>query len=684
MIARVKITTVRILILFTILGVLIPLLPSFTETVSALENGDCLDCHGEKDLTVVVGDKTISLYVDESGYALSIHGSNGITCTECHADVEKVPHQEKLNPVDCSNCHDQTAESYNGSVHAGPMTASGAGAACKDCHGTHDILSSDNPRSRTYPLNVPDTCGTCHNNEEIVGPAGAVYASYEAGQHGISTRKGMVGAAICTDCHGTHAIFSATNPESPASQQHIVETCGKCHKGTVEVFSQSIHGMLWSEGSDEGPTCKECHDPHQTLRVDKEDFLLGAVKTCGGCHQEDLETYRASYHGQITDLGFIRMAKCVDCHGAHDILPSDNPASLMSMDRRLDTCRKCHHNAEENFIGFAPHMDHSDSEKYPVEAAVFGLMSALLINVFLFFSAHTLLWFIRAMFEKIKKEGPPHLGNPTGRYFLRFNYYHRITHFLIFTSFVTLSLTGLPLKFHDTAWAKLLAAALGGFEVAGILHRMMGVVTFGYFALHLAFVAYLWISGRMKILDILWGPRSIVPQPNDAVDLTNNFKWFLGLGPRPKFGRFTYWEKFDYFAVFWGVALIGLSGLVLWIPEWFTKYLPGMVVNIAWIIHADEALLATGFIFLIHFFNTHLRVEKFPLDPVILTGRIDEEEMRHERPLEFALRREDGSLREIQTRPPDLWMKNFSRAVGWTFVIIGFALLVAMISVFFV
>ncbi|OGQ96745.1 MAG: hypothetical protein A2521_07335 [Deltaproteobacteria bacterium RIFOXYD12_FULL_57_12] len=311
-------------------------------------------------------------------------------------------------------------------------------------------------------------------------------------------------------------------------------------------------------------------------------------------------------------------------------------------------------------------------------------MGALLINVFLLFSVHTLLWFIRAMFEKLKKEAPPHLGNPSGRYFLRFNFYQRITHFLIFTSFVTLSVTGLPLKFHDYAWAKMLAHLLGGFEVAGVLHRMMGAVTFGYFAMHLAYIAYLAISGRMRIRDILWGPRSIVPQPNDAVEIATNFKWFLGLGPRPKFGRFTYWEKFDYLAVFWGVAIIGLSGLVLWFPELTTRLLPGMVVNIAWIIHADEALLATGFIFLIHFYNTHLRVEKFPLDPVILTGRIDEEEMRHERPNEFALRRQDGSLREIQTTEAPLWMKNFSKAVGWTFVVIGFALLIAMMSAFFV
>ncbi len=684
MIARVKITTVRILIVSIFLVGTAPFLPWFAVSASAFEDGECLECHGAQDLTVTRKDKVISLYVDENVHNNSIHGANGITCVDCHADVEEIPHAESLNPVECNNCHDEAAEVISDSVHSGESLLTGKGAFCKDCHGSHDILPADNNNSRLYPLNIPATCGICHSDEEVVGSAAAVSSLYEEGQHGISTSKGMLGAAICTDCHGSHAIKSVAESDSPANRDNVVATCSKCHVGANEVYAQSIHGKSYAEGVEEAPTCVGCHNPHSTLRIDRDEFLLNTVETCGECHHEPLMTYKASYHGQITDLGFTRMARCVSCHGAHDILPAEDPASMVSLERQLDTCRQCHPSAGENFIGFAPHLDHSNPEKFPVESAVFGLMTALLINVFLIFSVHTLLWFIRSMFEKLKGEAPPHLGNPSGRYFLRFNYYHRITHFLIFTSFVVLSLTGLPLKFHDTGWAKLLAAALGGFEVAGILHRMMGAVTFGYFAMHLGYVAYLWISGKMKLLDILWGPRSIVPQPQDAVDIANNIKWFLGMGPKPKFNRFTYWEKFDYLAVFWGVALIGLSGLVLWFPELSTKLLPGMVINIAWIIHADEALLATGFIFLIHFYNTHLRVEKFPLDPVILTGRIDEEELRHERPMEFAYRRQDGSLREIEATPPPLWLRNFSRVVGWTFVFLGVALLIGMMSAFFV
>lgn len=681
-----KMTTVRILLLIIMLGGVVPLNPVLTVRGWAMENSDCLDCHSDQDLVATREGHEVSLYVDEAVYAASVHGGNDIACNECHADAtdEHPDEFQVLEPVDCGSCHDEPTEVYASSIHASSFRTNGKVVTCADCHGTHDILGPQEPQSRVYPLNIPATCGSCHSDPEIVGEEAAVASDYEAGQHGISTGKGMLGAAICTDCHDDHGVLATTDSRSPANRENIIATCGQCHAGTVATYFTSSHGMARKDGSEEAPTCGDCHNPHNTSRVDRAAFQLGMVETCGACHHEDYATYRASYHGQITGLGFTtRMAKCVDCHGAHQILPSDNPASLMSEANRLQTCRKCHTSAQENFTGFAPHLDHGDHEKFPVESVVFGLMSALLLNTFLFFSVHTLLWFIRGLFEKLKKEGHPHLGNPTGRYFLRFNYYHRITHFLIFTSFVTLSVTGLPLKFHDYAWAQTLAHLLGGYEVAGILHRMMGAVTFGYFAMHLAYLAYLAISGKMRVIDMLWGPRSIVPQPNDAEELVGNFKWFLGLAPRPKFGRFTYWEKFDYLAVFWGVALIGLSGLILWLPEFFTRFIPGEVVNIAWIIHADEALLATGFIFLIHFYNTHLRVEKFPLDPVILTGRIDEEEMRHERPKEFALRREDGSLREIETTKPPLWMINFSRVVGWTFVVIGFALLIGMLSAFF-
>lgn len=207
-----------------------------------------------------------------------------------------------------------------------------------------------------------------------------------------------------------------------------------------------------------------------------------------------------------------------------------------------------------------------------------------------------------------------------GPFIWRFSLYHRVTHAAVMISFFLLAATGLPLRFSCAPWAPLWISLFGGVEMAGLLHRIGAVITFSYFVAHLAFLANKFARTEDK-MSLLWGPDSLVPQPRDLNDLLAQLRWFFGLGPKPTFARFSYMEKFDYLAVFWGVAVIGGSGLVLWFPEFFGRFLPGVVFNIAGIVHADEAVLAMSFIFTIHFFNVHLRPEKFPLDAVMFTGR---------------------------------------------------------------
>jgi cytochrome b subunit of formate dehydrogenase len=208
----------------------------------------------------------------------------------------------------------------------------------------------------------------------------------------------------------------------------------------------------------------------------------------------------------------------------------------------------------------------------------------------------------------------------TGPFVWRFSLYHRVTHAAVMISFFLLAATGLPLRFSCAPWAPLWIRLFGGVEMAGLLHRVGAVITFGYFVAHLGFLSYKFARTDDK-LSLLWGPNSLVPQPRDVTDMLAQFRWFFGLGPKPTFARFSYMEKFDYLAVFWGVAVIGGSGLLLWFPEFFGRFLPGVLFNVAAIVHADEAVLAMSFIFTIHFFNVHLRPEKFPLDAVMFTGR---------------------------------------------------------------
>jgi len=236
-----------------------------------------------------------------------------------------------------------------------------------------------------------------------------------------------------------------------------------------------------------------------------------------------------------------------------------------------------------------------------------------------------------------------------GPYLRRFTPLQITLHILIIISFNGLVLTGLPLHFSSAPWASFMVTMVGGLEAAGVIHRICAVITFGYFFTH---IATLIRSGRRHgFKRLLWGPESMTPQPKDLRDLRDQFRWFLGLGPRPQFERFSYMEKVDYLAVFWGVAVIGFSGLLLWFPAFFSGFLPGWMFNVATIIHGDEALLALSFIFTIHFFNVHFRPEKFPIDLVVFTGRATAAYVREEHPLEYQRMVDSGEL-DARMAPP--------------------------------
>jgi cytochrome b subunit of formate dehydrogenase len=258
------------------------------------------------------------------------------------------------------------------------------------------------------------------------------------------------------------------------------------------------------------------------------------------------------------------------------------------------------------------------------------------------------------------------------RYVRRFSRTDRLLHAFLMFSFLGLALTGMPLLFSHTRWAPVLAGLFGGVRAAGVLHRVFAIILISVFLTHLARLLKRIVAE--KDYTVLWGPCSMVPQPRDLQDLYGHFLWFVGKGPRPVFERYTYWEKFDYWAVFWGMAIIGGSGLLLWFPEAAARVVPGSVFNIAMLLHGEEALLAVGFIFTIHFFNGHLRPEKFPMDLVIFTGSVTEEELRHERPGEYERLRRTGEIDRLTVAPPRHSTWTLGAVVGTTAVTIGLTL----------
>jgi cytochrome b subunit of formate dehydrogenase len=265
------------------------------------------------------------------------------------------------------------------------------------------------------------------------------------------------------------------------------------------------------------------------------------------------------------------------------------------------------------------------------------------------------------------------------QYIRRFQPSHTILHLMVIVSFLTLAITGMTLKFPDNFFFSAVSGLLGGPVVTGYLHRLGAMITFAYAGIHLAQLVLLYKRKKITIRGLLTEEYSLIPLPRDLIDLVHNLRYFLGKAEKPKFGRWTYWEKFDYMAVFWGITVIGLSGLILWFPETATIILPGWAINVATIIHSDEALLATGFIFTIHFFNTHLRPEAFPMDKAIFTQRLPLSTFKEDRPREYATIVQEGKLDNYLVPPLSPTLNRTVKIVGFSFLTFGIIIVIAII-----
>lgn len=647
----------------------------------------CLNCHENQTVTRTNEDGSVdSLKVNHEELLGSIHGQN-ISCVKCHTDVSprKHPVCKDSGPVDCSICHAEVGEVFAQGIHGKLLQENDPNApSCTDCHGRHNILANDDQNATTFRRNIPDLCAQCHRAGEQAavrysGKEHEVVQHYSMSIHGKGVfESGLMVSAVCSDCHNSHLTLPATNPQSSVHPKNVGETCGTCHLGIYEEFKTSIHSPLVSGEDKKLPSCNTCHSSHEIERTDVTDFKAQLLNQCGGCHQEVTETYFETYHGKVSKLGSTLAAKCSDCHGSHNILPPSNPASTLSHANIVETCRSCHPNSNRKFTGYLTHATHHDKDKYPYLYYTFWAMTWLVIGVFTFFGLHTLMWIPRSIRER-KKLHQSLKGKPV-RYVKRFESMPRILHVLVIISFFFLALTGMALKFAGTEWAQALANFFGGAHSAGIIHRIGAIITFIYFFGHFVYIYRGAKKSNMGFFKFMFHKEGMLPRGRDFKEFFQTIKWFFGKGEAPKYGRWTYWEKFDYFAVFWGVAVIGSTGLVLWLPEFFTKFIPGYLINVATIIHSDEALLATGFIFTIHFFNTHFRPQKFPMDQVIFHGRVPYEEWKHERPREVELLEKEGKLDDsLFVDPPRKWVVVSSKILGFLALFIGLSLVVLII-----
>lgn len=603
----------------------------------------------------------------------SVHAE--LDCSACHpakpeADGSASDDRD-FSKASCDHCHQDQAADYASSVHARLEHATGTrGAVCAQCHGDHDIYETGDPRSRVSKRSVSSMCTACHESPEVAtrlrASAVTAGAHYLDSIHGRALlEKGMTVAPSCTDCHGpAHRLRPAREADSPVNAQNQTKTCGRCHEGLLEQYLTSVHAVARKNGNEKAPVCTSCHTAHDIATTQAGSFRLASDELCGECHASQRDLYLDTFHGRAHDLGDTRVAACYDCHDSHAIHKVSDPSSTVSANNRLSTCRKCHENASPSFATFMPHADHRDSQRYPALFWSFWAMTGLLLGTFAFFGVHTIFWFTRSMVHFAKTRELPRREAATGKpkLYLRFRPVDRFCHLLVIVSFLVLVATGMPLKFHSAPWAQAVFAWIGGVQVAGRIHRLGAILTLVYFVVHLTSLVgpirrrsseFRDAQGKFRLVQFLRfavGPDSPVPNLQDARDLVAHTKWFIGRGPRPSFDRFTYWEKFDYMAVFWGVTVIGLSGLLMWFPVAASQLVPGWLINVAHLIHSDEALMAAGFIFTFHFFNSHFRPSKFPLDPVIFSGHMSEEEMQREHGKQYARLQATNKLDELVTQ----------------------------------
>ncbi|MBL8179775.1 MAG: hypothetical protein JNK48_34165 [Bryobacterales bacterium] len=650
-----------------------------------MSDKDCQSCHGDASKIQAAAKATgKELLVNHTELAGSRHSR--VACVQCHTGGTpslKRACETMTQKVDCSICHADAVTQYRGSTH-GKLTASGSpdAPACRDCHGTHGTKGKADSASPTFSRNIPTLCGNCHRSGmkaalRYKGKQQNVVEHYAESIHGKGLiSSGLTVTADCADCHTAHGELPSNDKRSSVHRDNVSNTCSKCHRGIFESFQASVHSAKLTKTDKKLPVCADCHSAHSIQRTDLTNFRLHIMDNCGNCHKEISESYFETFHGKVSTLGYAKTAKCYDCHGAHNILPVNDPKSLLSRDNIVGTCGKCHTGSHRQFAGYLTHATHHDPVKYPFLFWTFWGMTSLLIGTMLVSGTHTVLWLRHSL--RYKPVLAAH-SEDAGKYVQRFRKFDRNLHLMVVSSFLGLAATGMTLKFSYAPWAKVLAQLLGGFEGAGLIHRFCAVVTFTYFALHLRDLRRKQKASGKSLREFVFGPESMMFNGRDWQEFVGSMKWFAGKGPRPEYGRWTYWEKFDYFAVFWGVAVIGGTGLLLWFPAFFTRFMPGWMINVATTIHSDEALLAVSFIFVVHFFNTHFRPEKFPMDTVIFTTGTPLEEFKQDRPREYKELVESGKLEEMLIPEPTTLEVKLWKRLGFVALFTGLGLIVLIL-----
>ncbi len=607
----------------------------FAQTVE-----DCLMCHGDKSLTKENSTgKEISLFVDESIFAQSVH--NILSCVGCHLGVEADMHETPPGPVNCGMCHADATELYQAGYHAKKRREGMIDApTCGDCHSYHNIRSVDDPEADTYRGNEPNMCGRCHGGEKNVsGKCGAScpgpYGKYMQSVHGKALVEENLGVAVCSDCHRSHDLRPASDPNSYVYRTNIPSTCGQCHPVEEEEYSQDIHGTAVKKGNTDAPVCTDCHTAHVIKSSSDETsstFTANLSKvTCTYCHSRErlvekygyvsqkTTPYLDMYHGVGSRSGDTTTASCVSCHTSHNIRPQDDPLSTINQTNLPQTCGRCHQGAGPNYTKGSIHIIPTNKKDIGVWW-VRRLYLLLIIVVIGGMLAHNGVIMIRYARERYRE-------SKSGRV-IRWKTVEVLWHFLLMLSFTTLVITGFAYRFPDSWWSSWMTHSPTAFAARGVAHRVAGVVFIGLFIFSF-FRSGFTKRGRQQII-------AKIPVLSDVKGAIQNLLHSLGLSSRhPEFDRYDYTEKAEYWALMWGGFVMIITGFPLWFETFFLGFIPKWLFDICKAIHYYEAMLATLAIVVWHFFYMFVHPENYPINFAGLTGTMTEEEYMERHPSDY-------------------------------------------------
>jgi cytochrome b subunit of formate dehydrogenase len=693
---------------FILVGLLGTLLLAPVLVLHAQSRSDCLTCHSDTSLSKEREGKQVSLFVNESVLDRSPHRK--LVCVACHTgfNPDNVPHKEKIEPVKCLTCHGgiQVKHPFHPQMAASLAAHQEPDVSCKDCHGTHDVVSPKIPGSKFHESNLTESCGECHGDvkeafaqsahgtanaaqvkgapncltchrHEITGtgpaqdtlsqkiaqeklclschldnpdvrartaPTSGFIAAYEKSIHGTALAAGNAKAANCVDCHGNHEMRKGSDQASFVNRKNVPETCGKCHTGIAAEFQQSVHGAALARGNTDAPTCTNCHGEHTIFEHNdpRSPVAAGNVSAeCASCHgsvrlsekygigSNRPATFSDTYHGLAMQGGDLNVANCASCHGSHNIKPASDPTSTVNKANLSVTCGKCHPGANQRFAIGSVHVAMVAKE----EPVLYWISSAYLILIVVTVGGmlfHNILDFVKKSKRKLMMRQGLIFEEPRGHsLYLRMTLSERLQHGAILVSFVVLVVTGFMLRFPETWWVQAIHGLSDRvFELRSLIHRIAAVLMVSASVFHLYHVSFT-RRGRELIRDLL-------PRLQDGRDAVAVMKYNLGLSPvKPKFDRFSYIEKSEYWALIWGTVVMAVTGCIMWFDNTFIGLITKLGYDISRTIHYYEAWLATLAILVWHLYYVIFNPDTYPVNLAFWKGTLTEAEMAEEHPLEL-------------------------------------------------